>query len=64
MDSQQQLDQKCGQQEESTRSEHDALNMLKAFENGEYSDCIIRVGCDLKDSNSSFKVCKCKVALK
>jgi len=32
------------------------LNLLPAFESGDFYDCTIRVGCDLKNSKSSFKV--------
>jgi hypothetical protein len=32
------------------------LDLLSAFESGDLYDCTIRVGCDLKDANSTFKV--------
>jgi hypothetical protein len=32
------------------------LDLLPAFESGDLYDCTIRVGCDLKDANSTFKV--------
>jgi hypothetical protein len=33
------------------------LNFLPAFEAGDFYDCTIRVGCDLQNSDSSFRVC-------
>ena len=32
------------------------MDLLSAFESGDFYDCTIRVGCDLKDANSTFKV--------
>jgi hypothetical protein len=38
------------------RNEDQRLDLLHEFETGYLHDCTIRVGCDLQDSNSSFKV--------
>jgi hypothetical protein len=40
----------------SRRSVRLQLDMISAFESGDLHDCTIRVGCDLQNSNSSFKV--------
>jgi hypothetical protein len=32
------------------------LDLLSAFDSGDFYDCTIRVGCDLQDANSTFKV--------
>jgi hypothetical protein len=32
------------------------LDILSAFESSDFYDCTIRVGCDLQDANSTFKV--------
>jgi hypothetical protein len=32
------------------------LNLLPAFEAGDFYDCTIRVGCDLQKSDSTFRV--------
>lgn len=41
-----------------SRSVHLQLDLLRAFESGDFHDCSIRVGCNLKDPNSPYKVCK------
>jgi hypothetical protein len=33
------------------------LDLLPAFEGGLFHDCTIRVGCDLQNSDLSFRVC-------
>jgi hypothetical protein len=40
----------------SRRSVRLQLDMISAFESGDLYDCTIRVGCNLQNSNSSFKV--------
>lgn len=59
MDSQEQEAAKDDNPETCTRrSVHLQLDLLRAFESGDFHDCSIRVGCNLKDPNSLYKVCK------
>jgi hypothetical protein len=52
-----QQDAKGERQEKWTRrSVRLYMDLLSAFESGDLYDCTIRVGCDLKDANSTFKV--------
>jgi hypothetical protein len=40
------------------RNEDQRLDLLHEFETGNLHDCTFRVGCDLKDPNAVYKVCK------
>jgi hypothetical protein len=54
----QQVDEKGERQEKGSRIIAPLyLDLLSAFESGDLYDCTIRVGCDLQDANSTFKVC-------
>jgi hypothetical protein len=50
------LKMKCGQEDKWTRTGCLQTDMLHAFESGDWHDCTIRVGFDLKNPKATFKV--------
>jgi hypothetical protein len=49
---------KCGQEDKWIRTGCLQTDMLHAFESGDWYDCTIRVGFDLKNPKASYKVCR------